>query len=73
MASDRPLDAAAAVLLPSQPLPDNAVTVVGPSFEHPLLLSEFLKSYSRIGFQATSFGQAVDIVNQMVMHALCHY
>jgi deoxyhypusine synthase len=61
-----PPQAAAAVLKPSDPLPPEAVSVKGPDFEKPLSLDEFLESYTRIGFQATSLGKAVDVVNSMV-------
>lgn len=61
----RPSGAAAAVLAPSAPIPEDAVPVVGPDFEKDLDLAAFLQSYNKIGFQATSFGKAVDIVNQM--------
>lgn len=62
----RPTDATAAVLLPSAPIPEDAIPVVGPDFEKDMDLQSFLESYSKIGFQANSFGKAVDIVNQMV-------
>lgn len=32
---------------------------------------ELLSSYLRVGFQATSFGRAVDEVNKMVFITLC--
>ncbi|EJD53497.1 Deoxyhypusine synthase [Auricularia subglabra TFB-10046 SS5] len=65
MSSAVPAAASAAVLVQSEPLPDDAVTVQGPSFDAPLGLQEFLRSYERIGFQATSLGRAIDIVNKM--------
>ncbi|KJA30043.1 hypothetical protein HYPSUDRAFT_32097 [Hypholoma sublateritium FD-334 SS-4] len=65
MASNVPVGAAAAILQPSQPIPDDAVSVQGPNFENPLTLQGFLQSYERIGFQANSLGKAIHIVNQM--------
>ena len=61
-----PTKAAAAILQPSHPVWDNAVPVHGPDFEHDMTLETLLASYQYIGFQATGFGQAIDIVNQMV-------
>ncbi|KAG1770090.1 Deoxyhypusine synthase [Suillus occidentalis] len=52
MSTAVPAEASAAVLQPSEPIPDSAI-------------SEFLKSYERIGFQASSLGRAIDIVNRM--------
>jgi deoxyhypusine synthase len=56
----------AAVLKSSDPLPENAVSVQGPNFDKPLSLQDLLGSYERIGFQATSLGKAIEIVNHMV-------
>ncbi|EIW82059.1 Deoxyhypusine synthase [Coniophora puteana RWD-64-598 SS2] len=63
--SSIPAGAAAAVLQPSEPVPDHAVSVQGPNFENDLSLQDFLRSYERIGFQANSLGKAIDIVNKM--------
>ncbi|KDR83778.1 hypothetical protein GALMADRAFT_262147 [Galerina marginata CBS 339.88] len=60
-----PGSAAAAVLQPSEAIPSTAVSVQGPDFEKQLSLSDFLKSYERIGFQANSLGKAINIVNNM--------
>ncbi|KAI0773409.1 Deoxyhypusine synthase [Irpex lacteus] len=60
-----PLGAAAAVLKPSEPMPEFAVTVEGPNFDAPVTLDSLLASYQRIGFQANSLGKAIDIVNKM--------
>ncbi|KZV68134.1 deoxyhypusine synthase [Peniophora sp. CONT] len=60
-----PTGAAASVLKASDPVPADAVSVKGPNFEEPLSLDAFLGSYERIGFQATSFGKAIDVVNKM--------
>lgn len=61
-----PTGVSAAVLVPSQPIPDDAVSVQGPNFDDPLSLQDLLHSYERIGFQAQSFGKAIQIVNRMV-------
>ena len=63
---ERPPGATAAVLAPSAPIPQDAVPVVGPNFEGKVDLASLLQSYNTIGFQASSFGEAVNIVNQMV-------
>ena len=64
--ADVPKDASAAVLQPSEPVPDNAISVQGPNFDNPLSLHAFLAAYERVGFQATSLGKAINIVNRMV-------
>ena len=61
-----PSGASAAVLKPSEPMPDFAVTVEGPNFDEAMDLQKLLGSYNRIGFQANSLGKAIDVVNQMV-------
>ncbi|CAL1701032.1 unnamed protein product [Somion occarium] len=60
-----PSDASAAVLKPSEPMPEYAVHVEGPNFDDPISLQQLLDSYKRIGFQASSLGKAIDIVNKM--------
>ncbi|KAF9534896.1 Deoxyhypusine synthase [Crepidotus variabilis] len=60
-----PTGAAAAVLLPSAPIPETAISVEGPNFDQPQTLNSFLQSYERIGFQANSLGKAINIVNKM--------
>ncbi|KAF8529194.1 Deoxyhypusine synthase [Hysterangium stoloniferum] len=60
-----PEAAAAAVLQQSEPIPSDAVSVEGPNFDNSLNLQDLLKSYERIGFQANSFGKAINIVNKM--------
>jgi len=60
-----PSGASAAVLQPSDPIPDTAISVQGPNFDTPLSLQQFLRSYERIGFQANSLGKAIDVVNKM--------
>jgi hypothetical protein len=63
-----PSGASAAVLKPSEPMPEFAVSVEGPNFDVPVTLDNLLDSYARIGFQAHSLGRAIDIVNKMVMY-----
>ena len=67
-----PADASAAILKPSDPIPEDAVTVEGPNFDDPLTLQQLLDSYKRIGFQANSLGKAIDIVNKMVSGVLIY-
>ena len=43
MASNVPGGAAAAILQPSQPIPDDAISVQGPNFEKPLSLQGFFR------------------------------
>ena len=64
--SSIPAGASSAVLKPSEPMPDFAVTVEGPNFDEEMTLEKLLNSYNRIGFQANSLGKAIDIVNRMV-------
>lgn len=61
-----PAAASAAVLKPSDPIPDDAISIQGPDFDNKQSFSEFMRSYERIGFQASSFGTAIKIVNKMV-------
>lgn len=67
--SSIPAGASAAVLKPSEPMPDIAVTVQGPNFDEQITLNKLLDSYNRIGFQANSLGRAIEIVNKMVRSA----
>ncbi|KAG8990682.1 Deoxyhypusine synthase [Tulasnella sp. JGI-2019a] len=60
-----PKTASEAVLGHSDPVPSDSVSVQGPNFENPIGLQELLGSYERIGFQATSFGRAIRIVEKM--------
>jgi deoxyhypusine synthase len=66
------LPGASAVLVASAPVPSGSVSVNGPDFESPLDLQSLLSSYDKIGFQATSLGKAIHIVNRMV-HPHSHY
>lgn len=74
--------AAAAVLVKSEPLPDDAEVVRGYEFcspretengngsasakPKPVDYDELLLSYARSGYQATHFGRAVNVVNKML-------
>lgn len=66
-----PQGASAAVLKPSEPVPEETVAVQGPNFDDRQTLDSLLKSYERIGFQANSLGKAINIVNNMVRLAHC--
>jgi hypothetical protein len=55
-----------AVLAPSEAMPEDAETVCGWDFERGRDLDGLLDSLLRTGFQATSFGRAVNEVNRMV-------
>jgi deoxyhypusine synthase len=68
-----PAGAAAAVLKRSEPLPETAVSVQGPDFDKSLSVQDLLSSYERIGFQATSLGKAIEIVDRMVRVHLSAY
>ena len=61
-----PQDASNAVLLPSHPIPVDTLSVEGPNFECAFSVDELLGSYERIGFQATSLGRAIQVVDKMV-------
>lgn len=64
--SSVPSGPSAAVLKPSDVVSDAAIPVKGPEFDNPYSLQDFLLSYQKIGFQATSLAKAIDIVNRMV-------
>lgn len=71
MSSQIPESIAAALLKPSETIPDTAISVQGPDFDKGMSLQDLLHSYERIGFQATSFGRAIDIINRMVCSVFC--
>lgn len=65
--TDAPEVATAAVLVKSEPLPDDAVLVRGYEFtDGPVDYDALLGSYIRSGYQATHFGQAINVVNDML-------
>ncbi|KAJ2500175.1 Deoxyhypusine synthase [Coemansia sp. RSA 1972] len=57
--------AAAAVLVRSEGVPDDAQLIRGYDFENGVDYNALLGTYINTGFQATSFGRAVDIINKM--------
>ena len=66
MSSKVPAAVTAALYKPSEYIFDTAISVHGPDFEKDLSLQDLLASNERIGFQATNFGRAINIVNRMV-------
>jgi len=64
--SSVPQVASAAVLKPSEPVPDETLAVQGPNFDESPTLETLLDSYERIGFQANSLARAIQIVHKMV-------
>ena len=67
---DVPAGVSSAILKPSEPVSEDAVSVQGPNFDNPLDLQQFISSYERVGFQANSLGKAIHIVNKMVCNLL---
>ena len=63
---DVPSVAADAVLVQSQPMPEDSVKVTGYDFNKGIDHHELLKSYLTSGFQATNFGLAVEQINAMI-------
>ncbi|KAI9792266.1 MAG: Deoxyhypusine synthase [Peltula sp. TS41687] len=66
-----PSVATAAVLKPSQPMPDGAQKIEGIDFSHyaadqEITVSELVAAMSRTGFQASAVGEAVRIINGML-------
>ncbi|XP_062982139.1 deoxyhypusine synthase [Elgaria multicarinata webbii] len=66
VAGGLPAGAVAAVMKPSEELPEGSVTVRGYDFDRGLDYHALLESYLTTGFQATSFGQAVNEINRMI-------
>ncbi|KAI4767132.1 deoxyhypusine synthase, partial [Aureobasidium sp. EXF-8845] len=64
-----PTGAQDAVLKPSDPVPEGAVPVVGLDFDkfagRNITVAEMVESMTNMGFQATSVGQAAQIINGM--------
>ncbi|KAJ2722609.1 Deoxyhypusine synthase [Coemansia sp. Benny D115] len=67
-----PAIAAAAVLIESAQLPKDTKLIKGYDFENGVDYSALLGSYLTTGFQATSFGRAVEIINRMRSWRLSH-
>lgn len=67
---DAPTGATNAVLMPSDPVPDGAVPVKGIEFDdyqgRNMTVPELLNGMAQMGFQASSIGQAAQIVDGMV-------
>jgi deoxyhypusine synthase len=65
-----PSGAAAAVLKPSDPVPEGARPVQGIDFndyaQRSITVEELVGGMANMGFQATSVGEAVRIINDMV-------
>ena len=55
-----------AILMASDPVPEDSVEVRGYDFGNDVNYRALLDSYRTSGFQATHFGRAVDEVNEMV-------
>lgn len=68
-----PSGATDAVLKPSDPVPEGAIRVEGLDFEkfagRNVTVAELVNGMSNMGFQASSIGKAVEIVDEMV----CRY
>lgn len=65
-----PSDATDAVLKPSDPVPEGSRQVQGIDFnqyaKRSITVEELVGGYASMGFQATSVGEAVRIINDMV-------
>lgn len=68
--SSAPTGATDAVLKPSEPVPEGAREVQGIDFNQyasrSITVEELVAGYAGMGFQATSVGEAVRIINDMV-------
>lgn len=68
--SQRPSGAAAAVLKPSDPVPEGAKQVQGIDFndyaDRSITVEDMISGMANMGFQASSVGEAVRIINNMV-------
>lgn len=68
--SSAPAGATDAVLKPSEPVPEGVQQVQGIDFNQhaarPITVDELVSGYATMGFQATSVGAAVRIINDMV-------
>jgi deoxyhypusine synthase len=69
-AAAAPSGATEAVLKPSEPVPEGAKEVQGIDFnqyaKRSITVEELIGGYANMGFQATSVGEAVRIINDMV-------
>ena len=58
--------ASEAVLVQSEPMPEDSQKVTGYDFNHGVDHHKLLQSYLTSGFQATNFGLGVEQINAMV-------
>lgn len=68
--------AAAAVLVESEPMPEDAIKIAGIDFNsmqtksrergYGITVDEIMSSMCTTGFQASSLGKAIDVIEQMV-------
>lgn len=68
-----PSKATDAVLVPSDPVPEDARQVQGIEWgalpaEHRSIIADFIQNLSGQGFQSSSIGDAINIINDMVGH-----
>lgn len=67
--NEAPSNATSAVLKPSEPVPSDARQVEGIEFNNfskdKLTVEELVHQMARMGFQATSVGEATRIINEM--------
>jgi hypothetical protein len=75
--SSAPTGATDAVMKPSAPVPEGAREVQGIDFNQyasrSITVEELVGGYATMGFQATSVGEAVRIINDMVSCVLPDY
>jgi hypothetical protein len=68
--------AATAVLKPSIPMPSTSTKIRGVDFNHykttPITVQQMTSHMARTGFQASSLGRAVEIINNMVYSCVYH-
>lgn len=64
--TSQPTGAQAAVFVESVEMPKDSLLIKGPDFNQSLSLTDLLSSYKAMGFQASSLGNAIEIVEQMV-------
>lgn len=63
-----------AIAADSAKLPDGSTIIRGYDFESPTVdYNALLSSYLSTGFQASHFGQGIQIVNNMVCRQLLHF
>ena len=71
MESTPPSEATVAVLVPSEPVPEDAREVKGIDWtrlppEHRAVIASFVNDLTSQGFQSSSIGDAIRIINDMV-------